>query len=113
MASRKCSECDVKWPDTAEFSECPICGKRTSWLSMYDESPEWKERLALAQAAAPIPAEAKVDTNRLTRFLDAGLDIERAMEFAGDRTVDLHAFEKLLKDGCPVSTAAKIVAPVG
>lgn len=112
----RCSDCGVSWPYTIRFTECPLCEEGTDKMADYP-SEDWEDRLASHEheeilAATPSTTEAKIGQHRLDRFMRAGLDLGRSLAWANDRTVDLHEFESLLKSGCDIETAAKIVAPL-
>lgn len=118
MSTRRCSLCAVNYPVGPDYEECPICEGETSYFTNIKPHKDWKDRVEDAKR----PKEAatnKVDLHRTERFRRAGLDLERAMVYAGMKVtvdggyaVDLHEFEKLVADGCDPDTAARIVAPL-
>ena len=95
---RACKKCDVRWPTDAR----------------HDPSPGWEEHLLNLQAAnSAMPAvEARKADERLTRFQEAGLDMSLALEYAADPSADLHLFERLRRQGCPLHLAIEIVSPL-
>lgn len=114
MAARRCSTCAINYPPSLAYEKCGICGGRADFVSNLSEQDDWEERLEAGQKAlTSMPEiETRADTNRLDRFRDAGLDLDRALQFAGKPSVDLHLFERLIFEGCAVDTAAAIVSPL-
>jgi hypothetical protein len=109
MPSRRCSSCEVKWPREDRFALCPVCGTTTGVLQVAEPSDDWEARYTAARKYAS--PEAKIAQMRLDRFIAAGLDIGRSLSWASE-AVDLHLFERLCKQGCPMEVAARIVAPL-
>lgn len=111
MPSRRCSTCAINYPASVrQHNTCAVCGDPTTYFRDLEPHKDWEDRIKAA-VWEPDSSELKVSENRLARFRASGLDIGRAMLYAGDRGVDLHLFEKLIEEGCPLDTAARIVAP--
>lgn len=49
---------------------------------------------------------------RFHQAMTTGLPIEQALELADDTDVDIHRLSELVRRGCPVDLAARIVAPL-
>ena len=111
---RACKKCDVRWPTDSRFKVCPCCEGATKFDARHDPSPGWEEHLLNLQAAnSAMPAvEARKADERLTRFQEAGLDMSLALEYAADPSMDLHLFERLRRQGCPLHLAIEIVSPL-
>jgi len=114
MSARVCDRCSVRWPKGEEFKKCPGCGRNTQFRVHIEAEDGWEDRYLDAQRAnSAMPAvESRTDADRLDRFQKAGLDLARALEFAGNRHVDLSLFERLRGQGCPLETAVEIVGPI-
>lgn len=85
-AARRCSACDVNWPDSDKFKTCALC-KRYTWRGVGEKSITLAEATTLATDHAKAEdAKAKVhadfelyyanrEARRLRAELDAGVPV--------------------------------------
>ena len=49
MAARNCRHCDLRFPVSPDYSNCPACGEVTVWQPYQGLQSDWKERLDAAK----------------------------------------------------------------
>lgn len=51
MSARRCTKCQVRWPTTSEFLNCPECGAHTEWAGAADPEMTVADALALKRSS--------------------------------------------------------------
>lgn len=108
MAARRCPVHGIDF-DT-DVVRCPVCQETTVFVASANPDRDWKQQVAELQRMRRPGAEDEVTGWRLHRLLELGIDREDAEHLAARRDFDIHALAELLKRGCPVGTAIRILA---
>jgi hypothetical protein len=87
---------------------CPICDEATDWLNSANPDDDWERAVELAAAQRPSTEAEKVERWRLKTSLDLGYDVETAESLAVS-DADLHVLARLIRNGCSLELAARIV----
>jgi hypothetical protein len=106
MAARRCSLHGIDFPTSV--MRCPVCDEATDWLNSVDPDPDWEHAVELCAGGRPSTEAEKIERWRLTVALDLGYGVETAESLAAS-DADLHELANLIRDGCPLPLAARIV----
>lgn len=69
MASRRCSDCDQKWPNSGRYAHCPTCGELTTY-EVWTSPMANKTATKLADEADARRAEARAIEDERKRKYD-------------------------------------------
>lgn len=106
MAARRCSLHGINFPTNVTC--CPVCEETTDWLNSADPDADWQVAVELAAAVKPISENDRVERWRLETCLNLGYSVDVAESLAVS-DADLHCLEDLIRDGCSLELAARIV----
>jgi hypothetical protein len=87
---------------------CPVCGQETDYMGSAAPDPDWEHEVELRTHHRPSVEQQKIERWRLQTALDFGYDVETANSLAVS-DADLHDLDALIRKGCPLLLAARIV----
>jgi len=99
----RCKSCDISYPPSV--SNCQVCGEKLDRM-MSQPDADWEERVREARR----PDDESVVLWRLHEILRLGFPFEEAENLAYRRDVDVGRLRDIVRRGCPLDVALRIIA---
>lgn len=108
MAAARCSQCGISYPGS--FRSCQFCDGDLAYLSDAKPDSDWRTQVDRLQTQVVSDEEHEgIVAWRREQLAGAGYCQEQADAIAGRFDVDLHTAVGLLRQGCAMKTALRIL----
>lgn len=104
MAARRCPIHGIDYP--ADHRTCDVCGETLSYETRAAPDTDWQEQVRALRGGGE---GERREAWRLKQLLDLGVPVHQAEELAARRDVDCLAIRELVRRGCPLQTAIRII----
>lgn len=108
MGAYRCNECEL-WLPAQERNECPVCMRLLVFHTAESVPRNWRKQVERVEEKHVDKAEDQLTEFRRQVFVELGVPDADARHMAARRDVDWHLLQRILKGGCDMDTALRIV----
>lgn len=98
--------CGISYPTS--ISRCRVCEASTDWMSSDSPDPDWEHEVETRLYGGRESEHDRIEQWRIDYAIKLGYETGVALSLAIS-DADMHRLEQLIRDGCALELAARIV----